>query len=101
MKQVDEAWPTEDVCEKAVCAFDTNGNPIIKKQREVCNVICQPVSLPRHRFRSKNHSAFFFNRDTSSSQYRISAAVNVLKRNVLWKTSFMKLVPNGRAQIIA
>lgn len=46
LKKVDETWPTEDVCEKAVCAFDTNGNPIIKKQREVCNAICQPVSFP-------------------------------------------------------
>lgn len=44
LKKVDETWLTEDICEKAVCAFDTNGNAIIKKQREVCNAVCQPVS---------------------------------------------------------
>lgn len=44
LKKVDETWPTDDVCEKAVCAFDTNGTPVIKKQREVCNAVCQPVS---------------------------------------------------------
>jgi hypothetical protein len=44
LKKVDEAWPTEDVCVKAVCAFDTNGDAVIKTQREVCNVVCQPVS---------------------------------------------------------
>lgn len=48
LKKVDETWLTEDVCEKAVCAFDTNGNPVIKKQREVCNVVCQPVSRSNH-----------------------------------------------------
>ena len=44
LKKVDEVWPTDDKCVKAVCAFDTNGDAIIKTQREVCNVICQPVS---------------------------------------------------------
>lgn len=42
---MDELWMTEDVCVKAQCAFDTNGNPIIKAQRENCNVICQAVSF--------------------------------------------------------
>jgi hypothetical protein len=42
---MDELWMTEDVCEKAQCAFDTNGEPIIKTQREVCNTICQAVSF--------------------------------------------------------
>lgn len=41
---MDETWMTEDVCVKAQCAFDTNGNPIIKTQQEICNVVCKPVS---------------------------------------------------------
>ena len=41
---MDEIWPTDDACVKAQCAFDTNGNPIIKTQREICNTICQAVS---------------------------------------------------------
>lgn len=45
LKKMDELWMTEDVCVKAQCAFDTNGNPIIKAQRENCNVICQAVSF--------------------------------------------------------
>lgn len=41
---MDETWMTEDVCVKAQCAFDTNGNPTIKTQQEICNVVCKPVS---------------------------------------------------------
>ena len=44
LKNMDETWMTEDVCVKAQCAFDTNGRPIIKTQREICDVVCKPVS---------------------------------------------------------
>ncbi|KAL7040824.1 hypothetical protein ACKWTF_000531 [Chironomus riparius] len=44
LKKMDEIWPTDDACVKAQCAFDTNGNPIIKTQREICNTICQAGS---------------------------------------------------------
>lgn len=61
LKKVDETWLTEDVCEKAVCAFDTNGRPVIKKQREVCNTICQPVSIVfLFSFHEKPYDEFFF-----------------------------------------
>lgn len=44
LKKVDEKWPTGDVCAKNICAFDTNGDAIIKELRETCNVVCQAVS---------------------------------------------------------
>lgn len=47
LKKMDEIWPTDDACVKAQCVFDTNGNPIIKTQREICNTICQAVSQCR------------------------------------------------------
>ena len=54
LKKMDELWLTEDVCVKAQCAFDTNGNPLIKTQREDCNVICQAVgSLKLSKFNLK------------------------------------------------
>lgn len=45
LKKIEESWLTEDVCAKAVCAFDTNGNPIIKTIRETCTNICQAVGI--------------------------------------------------------
>ena len=75
LKKVDEAWLTEDVCVKGVCAFDTNGNPVIKTQREACNTICQPVSQAIL-IQITPQQTFIILRDTSLSQYRTNAAVN-------------------------
>ena len=50
----------DDACVKAQCAFDTNGNPIIKTQREICNTICQAVSQCRREVFSNDQSQNFF-----------------------------------------
>lgn len=106
LKKVDEAWPTDDVCVKAVCAFDTNGNPIIKAQREACNAICQAVSLS---FDDETTNQSFINfpfivypcRATSYSHCRTNVAVSALKRNASSITSFTRLATNGRVMISA
>lgn len=49
LKSVKDKWQTEDVCVKAQCLFDNNGNPSIVNQSEICNVICRAVSLTSHK----------------------------------------------------
>lgn len=74
LKKNEESWLTEDVCVKAVCAFDTNGNPIVKTQRETCTAVCQAVSLYWiSRFIGTEPSEFL-SRDTNLNQFPTSAA---------------------------
>lgn len=60
MKKPDENWKTADPCLSESCAFDTNGNPIIKPVRKTCNNICVAVSSLKYYLIKKSSSIILF-----------------------------------------